>query len=333
MRPSSPSPHLRTIALLGGLAALAACRQDPAAVLPREPKAPVEVKASVDRAVATTGDLITYRIAVDYASDQEVEIPEPGAEIAGFRIIDVGREEPRQRGERLIEERWYELRADLVGSYVLPPITVLSRPLAEAATAEWQEASTSEIFVEVESVLPADGEAEDIRGLKPLVHVRRPLRWLWIGGGALAVAALAALSVWWLRRRRQRASALPVVPPHELAFAGLDALRGTDFGDPAAVRRFYFAISEVIRGYVEGRFAVNATDLTSEEIVAWIAETQQPAGPPRQELQSFLSDTDQVKFAHHEPVQQEIEATYERALSFVEATKDVPEEEPQEAAA
>jgi hypothetical protein len=205
--------------------------------------------------------------------------------------------------------------------------------LSEAATAEWSEASTSEIFIEVESVLPADGEAQDIRGLKPLVRVRRPLPWVWISGGALALAVLGAFSIWWWQRRRRRASAVPVVPPHELAFAGLDALRGTDFSNPVAVRRFYFAISEVIRGYVEGRFAVNATDLTTEEIMAWLAESQQPEGPPRRELQSFLSDTDQVKFAHHEPGEGEIEATYERALSFVEATKEVPEEQPQEAAA
>ena len=55
--------------------------------------------------------------------------PRPAADIAGFRIIDVGSEEPREEGDRRIEERWYKLRADLVGSYVLPPVEVAYRPV------------------------------------------------------------------------------------------------------------------------------------------------------------------------------------------------------------
>ena len=53
-----------------------------------EPLPPVEVRATVDKAVATTGDRITYTVAVQHQPGIEVEIPEIGAEIAGLRIID-----------------------------------------------------------------------------------------------------------------------------------------------------------------------------------------------------------------------------------------------------
>ena len=53
------------------------------------------------------------------------------------------------------------------------------------------------------------------------------------------------------------------------------------------------------------------------------------AEPENESLVHFLVSTDQVKFAHHEPTQEEIEQTYEKALSFVEATRpfEVSEEE------
>jgi hypothetical protein len=300
-----------------------------------EPRPPVEAQASVDRAVATTGDIITYTLRVESDPVYQVEIPEAGAEIAGFRILDLGRQEPRLEGGRRIEERWYKLRADLVGSYVLPPIAI---PYAKAAdeskeTGEGEEpprpssletVQTSAIFVEVASVLPGEGEeaATDIRDVKPLQPIPSSIPWPWIGlgGGALLLAALS----FWLWRRRPK-KVVPPVPAHEIAFRELDALRRTDFTDAAAVRRFHFRISEVLRTYVEGRFGLNATDLTTEEIAAALPSLAGLGRPQGEELERFLRDTDRVKFADYAPSEDEIHGTYERALAFVEGSRPRPE--------
>ena len=303
------------------------CSDSSVKVESESPREPVVAQASVDRAVATTGDLITYRIVVDAESDFQIEVPEAGAEIAGFRIVDIGRTEPESRNGRTRRERWYELRADLVGSYVLPPIEVRYRRTVDEGQepGPWQTVTTSEIFVEVESVLPTEGGAEDIRGLKPLRKVRSPVPWLQIAVGLVLILLVAAGVWWYLRRRARRRDEVPVIPPHELAFESLNALRETDFDDPLAVRRFYFQISEVIRVYVEGRFGMNATDLTTEEILSNLAHLQELDGEQHEVLEGFLLDSDQVKFAHRDPSQGEIETIYERALGFVEATQPVAE--------
>lgn len=282
-------------------------------------KPPVEASSSVDRAVATTGDVISYTLAVEHAEGLRVEIPETGSEIAGFRIVDSGRETPAGAGNgRVKVSQWYRLRADLVGSYVLPAVTVRWRQ----GDGAWQSVATSEIFVEVQSVLPADGEAEDIRDVKPL-EPPAPSR-LWI---ALVVAAVLALSVlvWWLKRRRSTPSLAPPRPAHELAFEALTRLRQTDFTNHEALRRYYFEISEVVRAYVEARFGINATDLTTEEILRRLSTLPvlDPLGAER--LRRFLVETDQVKFAAHQPAEAEIAETYERALSFIEETRPRPE--------
>jgi hypothetical protein len=328
-------------ALAAALCLVIAC-QEAKEVLPEEEvRAPVEVRAAVDRAVATTGDLITFSVTVDFDPQWEVLIPESGSEIAGFRIVDIGREGPKEDRGRVVESRTYQLRADLVGSYVLPPVTVSYRPAAsgdaerDASAGEveepWSEVSTSEIFVEVESVLPAQGGAEDIRGLKPLRDVRRRPPWLWIGLGACLFVLVVVAVTWWWRRWRRRQSQVPPRPAHEIAFEALAALRRTDFEDPEAVRRFYFEISEAVRSYVENRYELNATDLTTEEILDWLAAGEGPDSSQGGELEAFLRQTDQVNFAHRDPTQQDIESTYERALGFVEATRE-PDEPLEEAA-
>ena len=167
-------------------------------------------------------------------------------------------------------------------------------------------------------MLPSEGGVSDIRDIKPLEPLPRTVPWLWIGsGGVLALGIFLAL-LW--HRLRDRGVALPPTPPHEIAFAALDHLRQTNFDDPEAVRRYTFHLSEVIRTYVEGRFGINATDLTTDEILARLPEASDLAPPARHMLEGFLVDTDRVKFAGHVASSAEIGAAYESALSFVEAT-------------
>ena len=302
---------------------LLACSPEPVVVeTETEPPAPVEVRAEVDRAIATTGDLVTYRLEIEHAPGIEVQMPEYGAEIAGFRIVDLGTESTEEGG-RIEQARWFQLRADLVGSYVLPSARLAWKPEGDD-TAEWTVIQTSEIFVEVASVLPADGEATDLRDIKGLQPPEPVLPLAWIAAGVAAVAALALLgfTVWW---RRRPGPPIPPPLPHEVAYAALDGLRARDLADVEAVRGWYFSLSQVLRAYVEGRFGLNATDLTSEEIGARLGELDALTAELRGRLEHFLSETDQVKYARHAPGDGEIEQSYEAALHFVEETAVVPE--------
>lgn len=297
---------------------------------PTEPLPPVHAETRVDEAVVTTGDVITYEVIIEYDDGYDVEVPELGSQIAGLRVIDLGRDPPKVDRGRTRLRRWYQLRADLVGSYILPPLKLQYRKVTEDSDAAGDNESTSletsEIFVEVESVLPQDGEVRDIRDLKPLRYESfGPPRWLIgvIALGLLLAVAIPGVLFW----RRKKSVELPPPPPHELAYAALDDLRGTNFSDPAALRKYYFALSEVIRAYVKGRFGVNATELTTEEIVPQIAALDELAPADQMRLREFLTETDLVKFAGHRPSDPEVEGTYEKALTFIEATIPPPEPE------
>ena len=170
-------------------------------------------------------------------------------------------------------------------------------------------------------MLPKDGEAKEIRDLKALVPMKKRV-WPLIAGAAGVVALLAATGIYLWYRRRKRQIIVPPPPPHEVAFAALDALRQTDFTNPEAVRQYFYALSEILRAYIEGRFALNATDLTTEEILPRLVHLPVLSSEQRGKLREFLTSTDLVKYGQHDATKHEIEGSYERALTFVEATAE-----------
>lgn len=351
-------------ASVGALVACGAGETDTAS----QTRAPVEVEAAVDRAVATLGDRLTFTVTLDRSEGIEVEVPLLDPEVEGLTVIDRGEQEVRRRDGRVVETRWARLRVDEVGSHELPPVTVRYRPRPEPAQSspedgspdrgspgessergsesasetgpesdpegkdgDWETVETAPVAVEVESLLEraerAGEEITDIRGLKPLERPVPEPPWRWIAAGGVLAAAAAALLLLWLRRRRRDEPAAPPRPAHEVALERLDALARLDRTDPETVHRLHFELSEVVRIYIEARFGLNATDLTTEEIVVALPRLPGLEGDTACRLRRFLVDTDRVKFADHRPAETEIEAAFEHARAFVEATRPRPEPE------
>lgn len=171
----------------------------------------------------------------------------------------------------------------------------------------------------------------DIVDIKPLTHVNVGLPWGFISAGIAALLALAIVIAWWVRRRRSRRPlpVIPALPPDQKAMAALAQLQQQlthlQVHDHNAVHRYYVSISEVIRVYVEEQFGLNATDLTTEEIIARLRAlgSDQLTHDAQQHLIRFLRETDHVKFADHQPTADEIMATHPAAVQFVTMTRPV----------
>ncbi len=126
-----------------------------------------------------------------------------------------------------------------------------------------------------------------------------------------------------LRARRGERPGPPPRPAHEVALEKLDRLGAYGFLENADNRPFYFAVSEIIREYLGGRYAFDSLELTTDELCA---ELRRQAGRELVlgEIQGWLSACDLVKFAKISPTAAEARGALESAIRIVIATRPVP---------
>lgn len=162
----------------------------------------------------------------------------------------------------------------------------------------------------------------------PATPTRRFLRQALIVLAALiALAILAALARWLLKRWLQHRQRLlpPPPPPHTVAFRRLDDLLAQHLVQNGQFREFYNAISSILRDYIEQRFAIRAPEQTTEEFLAVLQREPERLAPEHHRLlQQFLAHTDLVKYARATPSPQEISQTIADTRAFITETIEDP---------
>jgi hypothetical protein len=197
------------------------------------------------------------------------------------------------------------------GRHRLPTFTFLVRTGARVDTLRSDSAT-----VTVASVLPR--EMKDINELKPAESF--PNYWLWIVPGILLlVAGLVYAGYRLVRRlRRNRELAASPLPPWEQALAALDELPWQEWLAAGQIKRFYYALSQVLKRYIERRFEFNAVEQTTTEILASLRTYKTPM---RDEAGQFLTRSDFVKYARTVPPDEEARAAIAQVRDFVMKTK------------
>jgi len=162
---------------------------------------------------------------------------------------------------------------------------------------------------------PTD-DIRDIRGPKGILPA-------WLIPAILAAAVLLALGGYalWRWRRRQRPSR--ILEPFEIALQRLEDIRR--LLEPAHVREFSIAITDIVRQYIEAAFHITATHRTTEEFLHDLLDSSnQSLAAHRTLLAEFLSRCDMAKFAGMSLSRQIMESLHQSARSFViETSKPV----------
>jgi hypothetical protein len=170
--------------------------------------------------------------------------------------------------------------------------------------------------VTITSVLPAT--MQDIHPLAPPEAF--PNRLLWII--PLALLLLAALAWFGIRlyRRLRRIQSLgePPLPPWEEALAALEAMPWREWLAAGQVKRYYYALSQVLKRYIERRFEFDAVEQTTTEILLSMRTHRTPM---RDEIARFFNRYDIVKYAKWEPPTDEAESAIAQVREFVVKTR------------
>ena len=286
-----------------------------------DPQAPT-VAARVDRAVAHVGDPVTLTITTVSRRGVPVNLPNV-PDLGPFSLLNRSESETDLGDGRVRREFALTIAAYEPGSITLPAVDVTY--LGHGG--DVRQTRTQPVEIKIASLIANEPEPALKDNAVPVAVWKQDLTLVIVAGGLLA-AALGALITWAIVRRfRQRIIVRPGPPPrpaHEVALERLDRLGAYGFLENADNRPFYFAVSEIIRDYLGGRFGFDSLELTTDELMD---ELRRRAGRMLVlgEIEGWLSACDLVKFAKVSPSATEARGALEIAISIVESTRPRPE--------
>jgi hypothetical protein len=277
----------------------------------------IKVEAFVSPAFIHIGDNIHYHIRARFDPSLKVEFPLFGENLSGFAIREFSpRKEWEEQGQKVIEET-YALHTFIAGDYVIPSAMIRYGAKNVDKTVE-----TGAVYVRVDSRLK--GRDIDIRDIAPPISFSKPFRWkiwaLWIGIPLSVLALIACFVRWWVGRvervMEDKRSAW------EIALDDVENLKSKHLLEAHQFREHYYALSDILRNYIERRFGLMAPERTTEEFIKLIRTQSVFSEEHQRLLVHFLQECDLVKFAKATPefTQTDLGSGVERVLRFLRET-------------
>lgn len=292
-------------------------------VLQAVTSAQITAEVALDSTNLTIGDQVQLHITVKHADDIQInDIDVPTLEAAeNFEILNVSPWDTLSRG---LIQKHVTIQVWDSGYYFIPSV-----PISYNRSGETRSVTTRDLAFSV-STIPQN-EAE-LAPIKPIIEEPRGIEdYMWFIL-AILVLALVGLAIRFFGRQKEpKVVAPPVVqlPPHETALAALKALEAKQLWQKGDIKAYHSELSYILRNYLEGRYGVQALEMTTSEIHRQLQDLDFDTSW-KDQLTNMLQAVDMVKFAKAEPSVQFHTQSMESVKSFVLATKqaDVEEEVP-----
>jgi len=297
---------------------------------------PFSVRLVADKDSLSCAESVVLSIEAETEDGYEVVFPEFGDKLGEFSVRDHREEKPqRTREGRTVTRKIITLDPFLPGDYTIAPMQVRFHKKVENASGEESgspeqkprhehEITTEEITIRVNSLLEKERKPElnPIKG--PVSLPAEPLSPLAIllGLGAAALAAGGAFLLIKRRRLHKKESTAPPLPAHETAYRQIQDIFDEKLIERGEIKRFFSRLSDVLRSYIENRFGLHAPKRTTEEFLTEISRDAPFHAEHKRLLVEFLHHCDLVKFAEHQPSQDEIQRAIDSCKAFIEATRD-----------
>lgn len=257
----------------------------------------------------TIGDPFEVVVIVRYP--QGTEISEPFIEsLDPFVILDQKNVSVQEKGS-VTNTYTIKLVPFNTGDLKVPAFNFLHRTGEVVDTL-----SSSAILLNVSTVMPKD--MKDVNDLKRAIEF--PNFFPLILAGVLLVALMVVYVAYYYGRKlkSRRAVIKPLPPPWAEAMAALDNIPRENWLAKGFVKKYYYAISEILKRYLERRYDFRAAEQTTTEIVANLKMLKIPE---REGFNGFFTRADMVKYAKHVPPLAEMSAAVDSAKELVSKTR------------
>jgi hypothetical protein len=179
--------------------------------------------------------------------------------------------------------------------------------------------------VTIHSVLPADTAGLDIADIKGPRPLRGPIWPYIVIPLALALIIFVGLRLRGILRGKVQVPMAPLRPAWEVAIERLDSLKAERHIEFGRFKQFYFELSMIVRGYLEGRYETPAVESTTYELED-DGKLKAISDDLYRRLFGFFRRADLVKFAKSIPTSREAEEDLTFAYELVIKTRPLPVE-------
>lgn len=282
---------------------------------------PVSATVTLAPAAPRLGDPLALTLSVQAQPGVGFDMPEFGEALGRFPILDFAPTQGEGADGGATARQRYTLQAPMSGRQRIPGLRIEYLDERDGPSDVYRELITDEIAFEVESVLPSGAVTDELlpaRGALPeQAEGWLPAWWPWAAGAALGLAAVVGGALLW----QQRALARTQLTAYDRALRRLQRLEGRGWPEADAADAWYVELSDVVRRYVEDRYAVRAPELTTEEFLLEARRSVRFSAVRRQLLSAFLERCDRVKFARYSPDAGESSEALATARRFLDETR------------
>ncbi len=281
----------------------------------------IEVKVSIDKSSVKIGDIISYTIKVDAASNVWFNIPSFSENIGGLAVYNWHKNEKEYHPNgRVTQTQTSELETYLVDDYEILPTNIIY-----AINGKTNYISGTPIYIEVTSVASTNDAFSGIRDIKGPVSIQSIIKKkskMFLS--VILAALLVTLTVILLVRKRKEAEkvVVPPTPAHIIAYTALKELEAKQLIEKNHIKEFYYELSNILRHYIEDRFALKAPERTTEEFLLELNNDINFPKEYRELLKKFLTESDLVKFANRAVTAENAHNAEDKTIEFIDQTKE-----------
>ena len=269
--------------------------------------AETSITSAIDNNEITIGDRIHYKIEIYYPKESSLNTPSIGNNLGMFEIQDFQVLDPVETEDgNLYQEIEYTISTFTTGEYIIPPIGILITDKSGAR----DTLITQPIAINVKSLLDGKSPDElDIRGIKAPLKYPRDYTWVWyLVGFVLLALAIVFVILYYLKKKSQGLGLFdfisPPKPAYSIALERLEQIRDMRYLVFNEANLYFIELSEILREYVENQLHVPSLEMTSVETIDGLRKNGVISTKLIADVQTVLTESDMVKFAHLMPENQ-----------------------------
>jgi hypothetical protein len=284
----------------------------------------VKITSSFDSSKIYIGDQIKYTVIIDKPTGLKLSFPVFKDTLCkNIEIVSGPKTDSSlQNGRTRIIQKYLITSFDS-GRYQVKPLFAETRN--EGGLKRYYSDYSSLEVMRVK-IAPADTTAKIFDIIKPYkapVTLGEILPWILV---VLLAGAIVWAAIRYFRKFKKSEtdseSFIPAEPAHVIAFRELEKLKEEELWQKGEIKRYYTALTEILRQYLENRFHVFSLELTTFETLDALVKTGFKKNGSYNDLKSVLTGADLVKFAKYKPAAEENELHFQNSWNFVLATME-----------